>query len=299
MKEQLLIDYLEDAEDKLRNKTEKLQRMNREYRESFDRDLRQEIDSLRKELRKARSEIVEMIYVNMDEFRCLHKYFPDLLEVFFEDDYLGKTLSKKRWLLSFQNMKPAELQAKLMQIRGRRTMLRHAKKELRKRGRTEVTKQFFSTFPSLKGKVKAGMSREEALSVISGIDDSLRKDGWAIMVNSHLIESAIARFWQKVEIARAEEAAVLRNVEMARGRGTVAEHNAKNKLRAAQRRMRKAEKKLAHLMMANPEFLKNLKKNTGWTKKGAKNPLEEFARTIKMKRVKEKPWLEHMNKKLS
>lgn len=299
MKEDLLIDLLEEAETELKEKTKRMQRMNREYRQTFDRDLRSEIDLLRKDIRRKHAEIIESIYVNMDEFRALHKYFPDLLEVFFEDEFLGKTLSRKKWLLRFQELKPSEVQGKLIEIRGKRMMLRMARKELAKRGRTEVSKQFFSAFPALKGKLKPGMSREEATRRLEDMDSALRREGWLLMIDSSLIANSASRMLGKVEMARVEEKALREAVKEAAGRGTIAEHNAKKKLEAATRRRRKVERKLSHLLLANPRFLKELKKIEGFKKKFRPGSLEDFARGVKMKTVKEKPWLEHMKKKLS
>ncbi|MFH2101630.1 MAG: hypothetical protein ABII71_06105 [Candidatus Micrarchaeota archaeon] len=298
MKEELLIDYLEEAEAELRERIERVQRMNLEYRQSLDRDLRGEIEKIWMGIRKKRAEISEKIYSNMDEFRHLDRYFPELLEVFFEDEHIGKTLLRKRWLLNFGKLKPAEIQAKLNEIRGKRMMLKFARNELAKRGRPEVTRMFLNNFPGLEKKLKPGMTREEAARRLDEMDVGLRREGWGLMIESPMIAHPASRLLQKLQIVRAEESAMIAGVQDAGGRGTIAEHNAKKKLEAAARRRRKAERKLAHLLQSNPGFLKQLKKTKGFAKNVKYSPLEEFAKSVKVRTVKEKPWLAHMKKKL-
>ncbi len=57
-KEKLLVDYLEDSAAYLDKKKKKLQDLNRQYNEIYDKELREEMDIVRKEIRKKNAEVV-------------------------------------------------------------------------------------------------------------------------------------------------------------------------------------------------------------------------------------------------
>ncbi len=298
MKEQLLIDYLEESETELRELTLKLNKMSKEYQDSYGRDIRDEIDTIRKEIRKKRHEITERLYESMEEFRYLKRYFPELLEVFLEDEHLGKTLAKKVWLLDYMPMKREDASAELSAIRKERSDLRAARMELAKKGREIVSKHFIEQHPMLKGRVKPGASRDMTEDAIAELDQELRQKGWVVLLQPSFIEAPANRILGRIQMASAEERMRMDAVDEAKDKGSVAEHNARKRLQTAAKTRKRLERKLSHLLLSNPDYLKDLKKSKGWDR-GKANPLKEFAKTVKMKTVKEKPWLEKMGKKLS
>jgi len=91
----LLVDYLEEAAGELAEKKERLRELNRQYREIYDKQIKEEIEIVRREINKKRAEVVETIYENLDEMKHLKKYFPELVKVFEEDDSIGDILWKK------------------------------------------------------------------------------------------------------------------------------------------------------------------------------------------------------------
>ena len=55
---------------------------------------------------------------------------------------------------------------------------------------------------------------------------------------------------------------------------------------------------IKHIILANPALLSMLKQAKGW-KRGRKDPLQLLAEEIPINRIKEKPWLEKMRKRIS
>ena len=95
----LLIDYLENAAAFMREKKEHLKKLDAQYRQVYDRDIKKEIAQIRSEITKKNSEINNQLLLNLEEFRALQKYYPDLLGAYMEYEYICKIISKKSWLL--------------------------------------------------------------------------------------------------------------------------------------------------------------------------------------------------------
>lgn len=299
MKEKVLIDYLDDASANLRECVQRMQGMNREYRESGDRELRKDIDSLRADMRRKRTEILDALYSNMDELMHLRKYFPELLALLYEDEHIGKLLSKKRWLIERGPMKPEEAKERLAGIKAERRMLRAARAELSMKGRQVVSRQFLAAYPALQGIVREGMGREEAIEKIAGQNRQLRLAGWAVLLDSSLIGIPASAMFRKLGMLQAEEDGLRVMLEDAKSGGTVAEHNARKRLESAESRRKSQERKLRHLLLSNPDLLDSLKRKPGFGPKPKPGTLESFAQHISAKRVKERAWLDAMKKRLA
>jgi len=299
MKEALLIDYLEEAAGYLSKKTARLKELNRQYREVYDKQIREEMDRVRKEIGKKRAEIVEMFYENIDELRHLKKYYPDLLEVFMEDENLGKILRKKSFL--FENSKPLnerEALKKLNEVIVKRRKLRDAKKFLHKWSGSISGKQLGATYPTLKGKIKGSVDKYEAVEIIKDLNAELRKEGWMIIINSPLVLGEVNRFAGQKKMLEFQEVQAKKACDDAKGRGTATEYNAQKKLEGIRRKKHHIEKMMKHLLLTNTELLATLKKSRGWSR-GRVDPVSKFAETVPLNRIKEKTWLEKMKKRLS
>jgi hypothetical protein len=105
---QLLIDYFSEAEEAVREKKERLKKLEVQFRLVADSDIKREINLLNREIDKKLSEVKDTILLNLDEFRYLDKYYPKLLSVFMEDPNIGQVISSKAWLLECKPI-PAEL----------------------------------------------------------------------------------------------------------------------------------------------------------------------------------------------
>lgn len=299
VKEELLIDYLEDAAEFLDKKKKRLRELNRQYNEVYDKQIREEMDRVRKEIRRKRAGIVEKLYENVDELRYLKKYFPELLEVFLEDENIGDIMKKKSFL--FENVKQLsgdEALKRITEIRGKRMRLRDAKRFLHKWTGTISGRQLGATYPLLKGEIKGTVDKEEAVEIINKINGKFRKEGWMVIINSPLVLEQVQKLLGKKRMLELEEIQKKKAFEGAKGKGTAAEYNAKIKLGNIQRKKAHIEKMIKHILLTNPELLSSLKKKKGWTR-GRPNPFEQIAEKIPLNRVREKTWLERMRKRIS
>lgn len=294
----LLIDYLEDTAHELEKKTMKMQRLNSEYRQTLDRDLKLDISDVRKKIRKKEYEVIETLYAHMEEFRSLNKYFPELLEVFFDDPFIGKSITRKKWLLKFKQLSREDAQKKFNEIKETRSNLRKAKKELIKKHMAKLSPEFLSSHPVLKKKVKKGMEKSDAIEIIEETDKKLKLDGWLILLTNSMIKTPLTKLFNKFKEAQIQEEKSYNMENQAKGRGTVAEANAKRRTISSRNRRRRIERKLKHVLLSNPDFLKQLKKGTGWRAKPSADSLEFFVREITVHYVRENPWLEEMRKKI-
>ena len=295
----LFVDYLEGAAGHLRKKRKKLRELNKQYREVYDKQIREEMDRVRKDIRKKNAEIVEELYENSDELKHLKKYFPELLEVFMEDENIGGIIRKKSFLFeNAKQMNEKEALGKLGAIRSKRRQLGDAKKFLHRWAGTISGRQLGATYPLLKGKIKGSIEKDEAVEIINGMNAELRKEGWAVLINSPLIVEPLQKLMAKEQMLHLQEMEKRRACGEARGRGTATEFNAKKKLENVERERRHNRNMIRHILLANHEFLSSLKKSRGWTR-ARKNPLEKIAEEIPVNRIKEKTWLEKMRKKLA
>ncbi len=298
--EKLLVDYLEDSAEFLEKRRMRLRELNRQYNEIYDKQIREEMDLVRSEIKRKKSKIIETLYENVDELRHLKKYFPELLEVFLEDESIGPILNKKKFL--FENRKEMDEKAavkKLNEIRMKRMELRDAKKFMNKWPGAISAKKLGATYPILKGKFEGDVESAEVTEKIDEMKKKLRREGWMVLINSPLITIPIQKFMMDLKMLEAEEYRKKKKCDDAEGRGTNTEYVAQKNLELVRKKKEHVRKMIKHLLLSNPEFLQELKKNKDWLKKHDMKPLEKFAEDITYKKVKEKVWFSEMKKRIS
>jgi len=298
--EKMLVDYLEDAAGFLGRKNDRLRELNRQYNDIYDKQIREEMELVRGEVKKKKAEVIEELYANVDELRHLKKYFPDLLEVFAEDEDIGPILKKKSFLFEKRKqMDEKEAMARLGAIKAKRRELRDAKKFMNSWPGAISAKKLEATYPALKGKFQGDIDSAEVVMKIDELKRKYREEGWKVFINSPLIAVPLRKFMTELRALEADEYRKAKKCEEAQGRGTSAEYTAKKNLENVQRRKNHVEKMIKHILLANPEFLAGLKKKGNWLKKTGMEPLEKFAERFTPKKVKEKVWLTEMKKRIS
>lgn len=295
----LLIDYLEEAAGYLREKTERLHKLDEQYHRMIDRDIRREMSLIKKEMRQKRGEVTYELLYNLDEFRYLHKYFPELLKTFMEDEYIGKVISRKAWLLDFKQTPPKEAAAKLEQIQLWRLQLKDAKKFLRKWVGKVSARAFVATYPVLRGHLNKDGDKDEVIEIIHKVNDLLRREGWLLLISDSLIHIPASKFIGKIRTLKMEEQTATVELRKAKGRGTVMETAALRKLEKIQMRKEHYQSVLTQILLANPEYLRAMKKKSDWLSRGAEDHIIRFAKDITPHKVKERAWLNEMNERLA
>jgi hypothetical protein len=294
----LLIDYLEESAAYLREKWGALRKLENQYHRIYDPDLKLEANRIRQQIRKKEGEITTELLLNLEEFRAIHKYFPELLGAFMEDEYVGKTLSKKSWLLEFKNTPPEQAVAKLEQLKASRASLRDAKKFLKKWVGRVQARSFVATYPVLRGHMTADLDKEDALELIKKTDRALLREGWLLLITDTLIQIPLTKFMAMVNHLSYEEIKAKGELQKAMGRGTVAETTATRKLRQISRDKSHYEGVATQILLANPKYLKSLKKKKDWLSREKGNMLERFAQNVTPHSLKERTWLNEMKKRL-
>ncbi|HIH22683.1 TPA: hypothetical protein HA238_03070 [Candidatus Micrarchaeota archaeon] len=256
----MLIDYLEDAAREFGGMKEKQKELFAKYKQTMDRTIRDELAALKKNAIVKKREIYEKIYENLDEFRVLKNQYPALFQVYLDDENIGKFVSKKAWLSSFKEMKMDEIQKALAVLSSKMKQLEESKSELEKWIGAIDEKAIGATWPVLKGRIQSGMSKDEALQIVSDIKKELKRSAWLVLVNEPVILNQIHRFLNRLKTAIKEETAKRDAQERAKGHGTYQEFKAKQELDAAVKKRVRIEKKCRHLLMANPKFLRSFKK---------------------------------------
>lgn len=294
----LLIDYLEEAAAYLKEKKEALRKLDKMYRRVYDSDLVREMKSIRLEMARKRSEVTTELLYNLEEFRALHKYFPQLLQAFMEDGYIGKVIRKKAWLLDFKPAGAEEAAAKLEQLRQWRAQLKDAKKFLRGWMGKVDARSFCATYPALRGYLKGEVDKEDVIQVIDGVDKLLRREGWLLLITDSLIHVPLSKFIIKYNDIRFDETKARLALARMRGRGTVAEAQATDALREIQKKKEHYERVITQLFLANPFYLESMKKKKTWLSRDKTGVIERFAKGITPHKIKERVWLNEMRKKL-
>jgi hypothetical protein len=293
----LLIDYLEEATAYLRERKEKLKRLDAQFRKIYDSDLKHEMAEIRREIAKKSGEVTTELLYNLEEFRALHKYFPELLQVYMEDEYIGRIISKKAWLLDYRPLPPAEAAARLNQLREWRSQLRDAKQYLKRWVGTVDAKAFAATYPLLKGHISGDMYKSDVEAQIDKVDKILLREGWLLLISDSLIQIPIAKFMTHINQLRFEEVQAKGEAVRARGRGTVAETAALRKFQSIQKKRLHYERALTQLLLANPGFLRAAKKKKNWLSREKAGNLERIIAGITPHTIKERVWLNEMKKK--
>jgi hypothetical protein len=294
----LLIDYLEDASAYLRERKESLRKLRLSYHHVYDPDMVRETKAIEADIRRKKSEVTNELLYNLEEFRAIHRYFPDLLSAFMEDEDVGPVISEKAWLLDFRPLAPKVAAAKLQKLREWRAQLRDAKDFLRKWVGTIDAKSILATYPALKGHMHGEMEKEDAMRIVEKVDRLLIREGWLLLINDSLIRIPVAKFMNKLIILRQEEINAQHEYARVQGKGTVAESTALKKLKDVRRKKEHYEKVLAQLLLANPSFLGLLRKKKGWASRQKPDPLEKFAQGVTPHQIKERVWLNEMKMRL-
>jgi hypothetical protein len=294
----LLIEYLEEAAAALREMKEKLKKLDLQYRRIWDRDIKKEMAQTRIEIAKKSSEVTGELLLNLDEFRALHKYFPELLSAYMEDEYIGKVIQKKAWLLDYRPIPAEKAAARLAQLREWRAQLRDAKKFLKMWVGTVNARSFVATYPVLRSHMQGDMDKIDALAAIADVDKVLLKEGWLILISDSLISIPIAKFMTNINALRIEEMEAKTGVLRAQGRGTVTETTALRKFQEVNRKKLHYERVLTQLFLANPNYLRLQKKKKNWLAREKAGNLDKIVQGITPRTIKERVWLNQMRKKL-
>ncbi len=294
----LLIDYLEDAAAWLRVRKERLRKLDEQYRGAYDRDLKREMAVVKQEIRKKSAEISDELIYNLEELRYLKEYFPEVLAAFMDDGEIGPLLKKKEWLLDFRPVPPQEAAMRLEQLRRWRAQLRDAKKFLRGWVGAVDARSFTATYPLLSGHLEAKMDKEDVQAVIGRADRSMLREGWLLLLTDTLIEIPLTKFVMKLNQLRYDEAAARGETKRMEGKGTIAEANALKKLRHLIRMREHYERMIRQLLLANPGYLRSLRKSRTWLSKGKLTSIQRIAETVTPRTVKERAWLNEMRKRI-
>lgn len=295
----MLIDYLEENTGYLRNKEKRRISLERQLKSFYSRDIKEEVIRVKKEISKKKNEVVRNFYENIEEYVLLQKHFPQLLEEYFSDPYIGKILSKKKWLLEFKPLKEKDAEKKLEKIRKQRKEVRDALDFLKKWVGKVDKKSFVATWKSLKDVIKDGVDKDELQTALKEHNLKLKKEGWKILINDSLILIPLKKLISQVVSQRNEEKDKLKSAEGKKGAGTVKEYESLSELRKVNRSRMKTERMIRHLLISNRSFLKTLRKKPVAGGSYAEKTLNEIAGTVYLKKVDEKKWLKEMKKKLS
>ena len=295
----LLIDYLEESAAYLRERREKLNKLEDQFKRIYDRDIKKEMAEIKLDMARKNSEIINQLLFNLEEFRALHKYFPDLLAVYMEDEHIGRVLTKKSWLLDFRNVPPQQAAAKLQELRSWRAQLRDAKGTLRGWVGQVEAKAFVATYPVLRGYMREDLYKDDAIEVIKKVDKILLREGWLLLISDSLIEIPLAKYMGRIHNLRYEEIKAKAHYNRTVGRGgTVAETTALRRLQEIQKKKKHYENAVVQILLSNPGYLKAIKKKKDWLSKDKSGALDQIARGITPHSLKERIWFNEMKKRL-
>lgn len=294
----LLINYLEEAADYIRERKLKIQKLERQFHHIYDSDLKKEMAATWKEIRRKRSEIIDELLLNLEEFRALDKYFSDLLQVLMEDEDIGNVISKKAWLLDFKQVPPKEANIKLEQLMEWRAQIKAARGSLRGWVGTIRAHSFLTNFPIMRGFINQDMLKADVLEAIKKAEKTILREGWLLLLSDSLIKIPVTKFATKINQYQHEENDAKTELKKALGKGTIPETIATRKLEEATKKKTHYERILRQILLANPEYLKTLKKSKTWLSREKSSTVEKFAKTITPHSLKERAWLNEMKKKI-
>ncbi|MEM4359246.1 MAG: hypothetical protein QXT45_01810 [Candidatus Bilamarchaeaceae archaeon] len=272
--------------------------MRREYEEAFDKEIREEMDILKSEIKAKRAEIIDKLYENVDELRHIKKYFPEFFEVLLGDEEIGKILKRRDFLFDARPVPPNTALKLFVELVEARRQLKDAIAFLEKWQGVITERQLTATYPILKGAITSDVESSDAIETIKALDDKLKRDGWRIIIGNEQLTAQIAeRLIKKLKKAEIELQRARLNYEDAKGRGSVNEYTALKMLKRAEEGKARWERALRRLLLANPTYLSSLKKKN-WLQRKTRSELEMFAEKVTAKKVREKSWLNSMKKRL-
>ena len=293
----MLVNYLENCCVELHEKKEKYRALNSQYKKFYSRDIRDEMNLLKRETAKKEYEIREHLYDELAELALIKIYFPDLYDVFMEDDCIGKLIKKKDWLLIRKETEKQKAKKEFDIIRKKRKELIEAKKFIIKWPREKIdSKSLTATWPALKNQIKGTLDKEDVIEKIRKIDSKLKREGWLVLINKSMIELPLKRFMKKITDLNLSEQTKKTIMEKSKGKGSVKEYEALKEYNNVKRKKKKYERILRHLLIASRDYLADLKKTA--SKPKTDGILLSIAGSIKIKKIDEKKWLADMRSRL-
>jgi len=161
MIEKLLVEKLDEYSLKIKSLHLEIVKLNKQYNNTFDRDLRFEILDRKKKIKKIERKMINLLWNKITEIKLLKKYFTDLYEELTVDEYLKKAFDRIVWIL-----KPI--------------------KKMSENEATETLEKIITKRKKTKGKFD-----------LKNEDDKLKREGWLIIINSPLIEKYVHLFLNK------------------------------------------------------------------------------------------------------
>jgi hypothetical protein len=293
----MLVDYLEECCEILREKKERYHKLNLQYKKLYSRDIRDEMNILKKEFTKKEQEANEHLYDELLELSLIKTYFPQLYGLFLEDPSIGKLIKRKDWLLMRKEMNEQKAKKELKNIELKREELIDAKAFVHKWPRERIdAKSLVATWPALKNQIKGTLDKEEVIDKIQDIDSQLKREGWIILINESMIEMPLNRFARKLMDLISSEEMKKEHAEKSKGKGSVKEYEALKEYHKVRKKRKKYERLIKHLLIASSGYLSKLKKKTKKSKN--ENLLTKIAQSIKIRKINEKKWLAEMRKRL-
>ncbi|MBS3067514.1 hypothetical protein J4450_02330 [Candidatus Micrarchaeota archaeon] len=296
----MLIEYLEQSAADLRALEQRLLGMANQYRMFMDRDIREQMEELKKEIRKNQAKILSKVYAHMQEFVLLKRHFPGFFQVLKEDQYLSRVINRIEWLFEFKKLDAATCQVELLKIKEQRKQLREAKEFLKKWVGKVDKKSMEATWPILKDQIADKMDRDEVRGIIKNKNKELRRKGWLLIINEPFIISVLNRLFEKLKKIREQEAEIKLEIERLKGKNIYARSDAEKKLKLVTKERKKMERKCEHVLLANYEYLLKIKKQRPtWRDKTANMFMQNLIEKININPINEKLWIEELNKKLN
>ncbi|MFH1785264.1 MAG: hypothetical protein ABH842_02460 [Candidatus Micrarchaeota archaeon] len=295
----LLVEYLEEASEYIKDRMIQIQKLERKFHDVYDRDLKRETMILRREVSKKRGEVIDQLLLNLDEFRALHKYHPELLSVIMEDKYVGPIVSKKAWLLDFNQVPPQEASVKLEQLVEWRMQIKAARESLRGWVGKVNARAMDANFPVLRGFINKDMMKADALDAIKEAEKVVLREGWLLLISDSLIQIPIAKFMTKINHYTYEQNTAKSYLYRVLGKGTVVETAAQRRLEEVTRKKERYERILRQILLTNPSYLRKIKQKKAWLSKEKPTGLEKFVQTITPHTLRERAWLNEMKRKFS
>jgi len=295
----LLIDKFQKASEAIASRKDKMNMLEGQYKQTFDRSAKQEMSMLKSEIKGILSSLRMDILVNLEEMHYIRAYFPELFSILIEDPHIGASIEGKLWLLDFKPLPPEEAAMRLQNVRMLRSELKAARKGLIGRPGLIDATAYLRQYPVLRGQLKGKVRREEIRDVIKEMDRMLLKEGWLLLINDSLIEIALNKFIQKLTKLRYEQAEAEAKLEKSKGLGRISQAAAKREADQAGGAVAHYESVIKQLLLANPGYLRSLKRSTDWLSRKKRTALQKIAETITPHKVKERSWLNEMRSRLS
>ena len=295
----MLIDYLEEISENLKNLEKQLVQLEKDYRLFGDREIREQMNTVKKDIKKIMANALGQLYLHLQELFLIKKYFPAFFQVLKEDQHLAKIIGRIDWLLEFKKLDQKTCKEELTKIKNQRTQLREVKDFLRNWVGKVDHKSLVATWAFLKNDLAKDMDRDEVSAILKKRNRELKRQGWLLLLNSYSIPAIFEKFSAKLTSIRKGEVDWRTDFEKTKGRGIYAQSDAEKKLKHAVAERRKMVRKCEHFLMANYEFILVFKKQKRtWLDQGANRMMKELIERIDVKPIDEKNWLVEMNKRL-